>query len=101
MGETILADWSMALAGAILQTHGQNSNGTTVFEALPKQTLKRKSLDPTSDLKQFQSSNRFIPSTHDVDGYSKILSARIINSIKSDTDCLSPCPIEWWLLLWS
>ena len=69
----------MALASAIFQAHGQDSNGTSVSEALPKQTLKRKSLDPTSDLKQFQFSNRFVPSTHDVDGYSNILSARMIN----------------------
>lgn len=42
-------------------------------KAAPEQTLKQKSLDPTSDLKQFQVQNRFIPNTFDADGYSNIL----------------------------
>ena len=67
----------LALAGAISQANGQDSIGTSTFEAPQKQTLKQKSLDPTSDLKQLQFSNRFIPSTYDVDGYSNILTARI------------------------
>jgi hypothetical protein len=67
----------LALAGAISQANGQDSIGTSAFEAPQKQTLKQKSLDPTSDLKQLQFSNRFIPSTYDVDGYSNILTARI------------------------
>jgi len=46
--------------------------------------LQQKSLDPISDLKNFQFSSGYIPSTHDAEGYSKILIARIINSIKPD-----------------
>jgi hypothetical protein len=68
---------ALVLAGAVFQAHGQDSNGTSVSTPPPKQTLKEKSLDPTSDLKQFQFSNRFIPSTHDAEGYSNILTARI------------------------
>jgi hypothetical protein len=67
----------LAWAGAVSQAQGQDSIGTSVSEAPQKQTLKQKSLDPTSDLKQLQFSNRFIPSTYDVDGYSNILTARI------------------------
>jgi hypothetical protein len=67
----------LALVGAVSQAHGQDSIGTSAFETPQKQTLKQKSLDPTSDLKQLQFSNRFIPSTYDVDGYSNILTARI------------------------
>ena len=67
----------LALSGAVSQAYGQDSNGPSVAQAPPKQTLKQKSLDPTSDLKQFQFSNRFIPNTHDADGYSNILIPRI------------------------
>ena len=42
-----------------------------------EQTLKQKSLDPTSDLKQFQVQNRFIPETHDADGYANLLNVRM------------------------
>ena len=69
MTVVMLAPASQALA----DTESQDYEKKTV----PEQTLKQKSLDPTSDLKQFQVQNRFVPETHDADGYANLLNVRL------------------------
>ena len=68
---------------ALLVSHvlAQTPNDISTQGEGPEQTLKQKSLDPTSDLKQIQVSNRFIPSTFDAEGYSNFLIPQIIYPI--------------------
>lgn len=62
---------------AISQAHAETASDKHAQDAEPKQTLAQKSLDPTSDLKQFLVQNRFIPSTFDADGYANLLTIGI------------------------
>ena len=62
---------------AISQAHAETTSDEQAQDAEPKQTLAQKSLDPTSDLKQFLVRNRFIPSTFDADGYANLLTVSI------------------------
>jgi hypothetical protein len=58
---------------ALSQAHAETTSDGHAQDAQPKQTLEQKSLDPTSDLKQFRVQNRFVPSTFDADGYANLL----------------------------
>lgn len=73
----ILAPVLGVLLAVVSEAWGETSVANSAQESDRQQTLKQKSLDPTSDLKQIQISNRFIPSTFDVDGYANILNIRI------------------------
>ena len=63
----------MVAFGIVPNALAETPSGNSEKESVQKQTLEEKSLDPTSDLTQFQVQNRFIPSTFDVDGYANIL----------------------------
>ena len=58
---------------ALSQAHAETTSDEHAQDAEPKQTLAQKSLDPTSDLKQYFVENEFIPSTLDADGYANVL----------------------------
>ena len=62
---------------ALSQAHAETTSDEHAQDAKPKQTLQQKSLDPTSDLKQFTVENQFIPSTFDADGYANLLTIGI------------------------
>ncbi len=62
---------------ALSQAHADTTSDEHAQDATPKQTLRQKSLDPTSDLRQVAVENRFIPSTFDADGYANILTIGI------------------------
>ncbi len=74
----ILAPVLGVLLAVVSEAWGETSVANSAQESDRQQTLKQKSLDPTSDLKQIQISNRFIPSTFDVDGYANILNIRML-----------------------
>ena len=61
------------LLAALSQAHAETTSDEHAQDAEPKQTLEQKSLDPTSDLKQYFVENEFIPSTLDADGYANVL----------------------------
>lgn len=62
---------------ALSQAHADTTSDEHAQDATPKQTLRQKALDPTSDLRQVGVENRFIPSTFDADGYANILTIGI------------------------
>ncbi len=67
----------VALVAAASQVSADTGGGNKGEQAGPQQTLKQKSLDPTSDLKRFQLQNRVIPNTFEADGYANLLTTRI------------------------
>jgi len=71
----------VALLGAASKAGAETASANEVEKEAPEQTLKQKSLDPTSNLKQFQVQNRFIPNTFDAGGYANILNVRMLYPI--------------------
>lgn len=84
-----------ALLAASSLASADEANGEKEDKPIAKQTLKQKSLDPTSDLKQLQVENRFIPNTFDADGYANILTVRAIVPIAKSR--FSPVRQQWRL----
>ncbi len=76
VGWTCAVVMGVSLA-AISQAHAETTRDEHAQDALPKQTLQQKSLDPTSDLKQFFVENTFVPSTLGADGYANLLNLGI------------------------
>ncbi len=73
----VMMAWLIAAPPVMAQPTGEANNENTGL----KETLRQQSLDPTSNLKQFQIQNRFIPSTFGADGYANILTNRIVYPI--------------------
>ncbi len=71
----------VAFIVAVAQASAEPATGEKEGKARPKETLKQKSLDPTSDLKQVQIQNRFIPASFEADGYANILNTAIVYPI--------------------
>lgn len=73
----ILASVMGALLAAVSEAPAE-TNRQGGQDAGPKQTLRQRSLDPTSDLTQIQLDNRFVPSSFDADGYANLQTTRIV-----------------------
>ena len=71
----------LALLFFVSEVFAETPKNNVPQDDMPVQSLKQKALDPTTDLKQLRISNRFIPSTFDLDGYSNLLVPEIFYPI--------------------